>query len=471
MARISWSSESCRIARSRSRSFHLQTDGFVVKSLDGRYPEKVALSPDGRFIAYDITARVDQSARDIFLLAADGSRETAVIQNPGNDRAPMWSPDGSRLVFLSDRTGHDSLWTQPMAGDRASGTAELVKADVGRISPLGLTRQGAVYYSLGSSGRNGYIAELGPDLSLRKAPALATDRYVNATGGGAWSRDGKYLAYYSYRGTRDSLGTTVLVIRTLKTGEERELPLRPHIVPFGFAAPVWFPDGRAVLVVSHEPQRLGRAYHRLDLATGTPDLLYSTTGEESPTGRESLSSNPEISPDGHVVFFAYSRSGRLVVRKLMRLDPDTRHATEVKRLASLATYVSWALSPDGTHVAYLLSHPSHATSLEVMPMDGGESRELFRAAPWNSAGNGMAWTPDQRHLLFVKREGARGTPEVLWHVPATGGVAEKTGMAGASILTPRLHPDGRRIAFESVADAAKEIWVLENFLPKATAAR
>jgi len=34
-----------------------------------------------------------------------------------------------------------------------------------------------------------------------------------------------------------------------------------------------------------------------------------------------------------------------------------------------------------------------------------------------------------------------------------------------------MHPDGRRITFDSVIDATSEVWALENFLPKARAAR
>lgn len=69
-------------------------------------------------------------------------------------------------------------------------------------------------------------------------------------------------------------------------------------------------------------------------------------------------------------------------------------------------------------------------------------------------------------MFFVK-------PEIraIWRVPLAGGEAENIGISMDRIRELRIHPDGRRIAFDSVIDAPSELWVLENFLPKANAAR
>src|SRR5947208_14905025 len=97
----------------------------VLKSF-GWNGANATLSPDGRFIAYDGPASESVGARDIFVLSADGSKDTVVVQGPANDYLPKWSPDGSRIVFFSDRTGSASLWSVPIEEGRPKGASELV---------------------------------------------------------------------------------------------------------------------------------------------------------------------------------------------------------------------------------------------------------------------------------------------------------------------------------------------------------
>jgi Tol biopolymer transport system component/DNA-binding CsgD family transcriptional regulator len=62
----------------------------------------VAWSPDGSRIAF-ISNRDGNS--EIYVMAADGSGQTRLTNNPGDDRGLAWSPDGSRLAFTSNRDG------------------------------------------------------------------------------------------------------------------------------------------------------------------------------------------------------------------------------------------------------------------------------------------------------------------------------------------------------------------------------
>ena len=77
----------------------------------------------------------------------------------------------------------------------------------------------------------------------------------------------------------------------------------------------------------------------------------------------------------------------------------------------------------------------------------------------------LSWTPDGRHIVFVKGLKGRSTRNVqLWRVPAEGGAAERLGLTVDELWWLRLHPDGRRVAL-GTWHTKFEIWVMENFLP------
>jgi TolB protein len=50
------------------------------------------------------------AAYDVFVMNADGSDVTRLTDDPALDIGPAWSPDGTRIAFTSDRTGHSSIY-------------------------------------------------------------------------------------------------------------------------------------------------------------------------------------------------------------------------------------------------------------------------------------------------------------------------------------------------------------------------
>ena len=70
-----------------------------------------ALSPDGRQVA---VLRNAQGNSDIWLI--DAARTTRFTFDPAADRYPVWSPDGSWIVFSRVRAGIYDLYQKPANG-------------------------------------------------------------------------------------------------------------------------------------------------------------------------------------------------------------------------------------------------------------------------------------------------------------------------------------------------------------------
>jgi Tol biopolymer transport system component len=309
-----------------------------------------------------------------------------------------------------------------------------------------ITRTGTLYYvTSGPGGPNIYSADLGADLKVSKAPVLAVDTFVNSNSTPALSPDGEYLAYRSNRA-----GSNSLVLRTLKTGEERVVPTQ---VPLGniFAwGPRWFPDGESLLILSLVPQGPGPSFYRIDRTGGKAELLlHSQRGVYG----------YRLTADGTKVFYGDGH-------RLLRFDIETRQETELKTGEDFTFYADVSVSPDGKQLAYEVSLGNGPASyIAVMPAAGGPARELFRS-PWEGVSrfNALVWTPDQKYLMFPKDGGAAN---VLWRVPVAGGPAEQTGLSMPGLWDVQLYPDGRRIFFTANESGPNEVWALENFLPKA----
>lgn len=103
-----------RIGNSKLIAVEIGEEGIFSNSvtlLDGwARPSGISWSPDSRWIAYELDD-LNYNA-EIFIHPADGSTEPVnVSMHPGYDSNPIWSRDGSKLGFLSNRNNGDAdVW-------------------------------------------------------------------------------------------------------------------------------------------------------------------------------------------------------------------------------------------------------------------------------------------------------------------------------------------------------------------------
>lgn len=438
----------------------------TLKILGSRRPEPRGVSPDGRFIAYDCPPREDSGSRDIYLLAADGSREAALVEHPADDQLLGWAPDGSGVLFASDRAGQWGVWFLRVVDGKAARQPVSIQAEMEPLEPLGFTRNGSLYYGVESGGTDAYVVELDPTASrMTAAPALINERFAGRNRLPLYSPDGRSLAYFSSRGPADRW---TLCVRSLSAGGDREFLIPHDLERLRMAR--WTPGGQGILVSGFDKQRHHLGFYEMDARNGE--------------NRAILSSNPEAdaldgqwAPDGKALYLA--RAGFAfadAAPRILQRDPATGSEREIQRLADGEEVTNLALSPDGLDLAYTVrarKGDGFFERLGIVSVQGKNARELLRLSGRETIRrDALVWTPDGRYLLFAKtvETAPRSYRLELWRASPRGQDAYNVGVLasdmafgdGASGL--HIHPDGKSVAFQA-GRRRPEVWVMENVLP------
>lgn len=461
---FAWSSDAQRLLAVLSRRDGTQEIALIaagggsvqtLKSIEWRYPAKMSLSPDGRFVAYDAQVRPGSADRDIFILAVDGRGETS-IQHPAADHGPLWTPDGRSIVFASDRRGGTGLWRVSVSEGTPTGMAELLVPDIGTAAPMGFARDGSYYYAVRTGTEDIYVAGLDPSSGeLTNAPTRLTERFTGSNLAPAWSPDGRLLAYVSRRRPLvDAPGSMAIVVRSLETGEERDLfpslqlDRRRPIVR-------WFPDSRSLLLWAHDA-RGRKSLHRMDVRTGAIRVVRTDLGMPG-----FVFQPPALSPDGRTAYH-FQVNDIMLSQSLVSYRIDAGRQQEVFR--ATGSLLSVASSKDGRRLALLTTGRENA--LLVLPATGGQPRELFRAREDGEgiAAQSLEWTNDDRFIVFVRTWREEGTTRSeLWRIPSAGGEPQRM-MSMEGLSFPSIDPSGRRLAFSAGQFGASTVWVMQNVL-------
>jgi len=80
------------------------------------------LSPDGRWVAYVVTyydMEQNTGNSDIWLVSIEGGEPRKLTNSPKSDDHPRWSPDGSKIAFISTRDGKPQIYVISVTGGEA----------------------------------------------------------------------------------------------------------------------------------------------------------------------------------------------------------------------------------------------------------------------------------------------------------------------------------------------------------------
>lgn len=391
----------------------------VLKSLEWVYPNKMDLSPDGRWVAYDDLRKEGEPARAVNLLAVDGSTRRAATRSFAHETFPLFAPDGKALTYLSSQNGRTDLWLAPM-DDNAP---RLLRSDLGRALPLGITRAGDYYYAL-RSGDSSILVGL-PDGDRAEA--------ARGTGTPEWSPDGTYLAFLM-RAANENFGqeSRVIAIQEIQTGKRRILDPRLAVMDrIRFS-----PDGKWILASGSDRHGQRGLY-----------LVDATTGATKPFVREEASTYEGFEGVWNGPSILYNNGRAIRSKPLAAEERELVHAADGAQLHDLA------ISPDGAAIAYA-ARTGESESIFVLSLNDSAPRPV--ASIRKGGISGLEFTRDGKALLA-------SAPPSVWRVSVEGGQPQKLPWQLQQSGAVRLHPKDQRIAFTS-GKPHTEIWVMERLL-------
>ncbi len=244
-----------------------------------------SLSPNGQQVA--VTIR-EGSNYDVWVSEVERGSLGRLTSHPGEDFAPIWTPDGKRVTFASEMTGEGPiLWWRPADG---SGPQELLlEREEGRgqypssWSPDGQT----LAFNDLLDPVNGQDIWMLP-LEGEQEPWAFLDTEFEEMGA-MFSPDGLWLAYTSNETGRDEVWVQPFSV----TGPRG----KKQVSVGGGAEPLWGPDSRDLFYRNGDRMMAVAIKTEPELSVGTPRLLFEGRFLPVLSGDEPGSSY-DISPDG-----------------------------------------------------------------------------------------------------------------------------------------------------------------------------
>lgn len=340
------------------------------------------VSPDGSHSAFTVTEwsiEANTSATDIYLL----NNETAEVRRltfSGKEGSPVWSPDGTRLAFVSRRhDGPGQIYILPVNGGEAQ---KLTDLPVGVFSlkwfPDGSRIAFAANILPDYNGDWDKLRDMIKKMRESKVTAKVTEnalfRYWDH-----WLTDGYYPRLFS-----------------LDLASKKVTDLMPNTSNFfglmGGASYDIAPDGRTIALSMNntQPPYSDTNYDLFLLATDGSGQLTNLTPEN--VGNDS---DPLYSPDGRHILYGRQTIPHFYADRVVMMLYDTRTGTKTPLSEHIdLSCQSWFWAADGRTV-YFLAEDHAMQSIFSIPAAGGQHTRLMHSG----TNNGAALAGPQR-LVF-----------------------------------------------------------------------
>lgn len=364
----------------------------------------VSVDPAGRRLLYENRpmyenewrkGAVSDAAHDIWLYDLKEKTHRRLTDYRGEDRNPVWAPDGTGYYYLSERSGSFNVWrgslkpgAKPVQITRHQGAAVRF-VSVARNGTLVYGLEGEIWAQLPGAPQPGRVPiriPSGPP-APDHAPVSGNDYLTEM----ALSRDSRQVAVIA-RGA-------VFVLSTATGVTRRITHARSHERNVSFA-----PDGRSLVFVSERD--------------GKMDIHEATLGDPAMT--------------------SFADPGPIIERKVVAPAGDV---------------LSPRISPDGKHLAYLADRSSirvldRATGAVVTALPEGY---LYS---YQDGDVSFQWSPDSRWLTATV--GSVATNQDIVLLDASGRAAPMAvTRSGYNDSEPQFSPDGKAVLWASGRDSPR----------------
>ncbi len=398
------------------------------------------VSPDGRMIVFDHLG-------DLFTVPIGGGDATRLTSDMAFDGQPRFSPDGTRIVFTSDRSGGQNVWVMSLDG---SDTTQITTGATNRTESPDWTPDGNYIVSSKGGFRGGSLPKLWLNhVDGGAGVALISEPDNLKTIGAAFSPDGRYI--WHARRTGDwtynaQLPQYQLAVYDRETGETYTRSSR-----YGSGVrPTVSPDGRWLVYGTRHEDQTGLRLR--DLESGEERWLAYPVQHDDQESRATLDVLPGMSftPDSRHLVASYGGkiwrlpiAGGAAEEIPFRVQYDLAVGPKVEFQYPIEDTPTFAVrqirdavpSPDGSRIAF-----TALDRLWVAGADGSNPRRVTNAVV---SEHQPAWSPDGRWLAYVTWDDRDGH---LQKVRSDGsGSPVRLSQRSSAYVSPVWSPDGTRV--------------------------